>query len=270
MFLPIEYKSKKKKKFLEKEFKNKIFYNCNNNLYFLLKKRFKWMQKYTDKKNNNIIVELGSGSGCIKKIIKSDKILLTDIVKHKWIDKKIDMLKINLGKKFYNKVDIFIINHALHHCPNPVKCLKLLQKYLKKNGLILINEPETSFFLKLIQLITDDEGWSYKKNIFDSKKNFFKTNDPWFSNTATGELLFKNQKKFERNFPGFKFLKNELSEFFIFINSGGVNSNILKIPLNNFFLEIFNFLDKLLVKLLPGIFALNRSVVLQKIKNNAD
>jgi hypothetical protein len=270
MFLPREYKSKKKKIFLENEVRNKIFFNCNKNLLFLLKKRFQWMQKYTDNKNNKVIIELGSGSGCIKKIIDNKKILLTDIIKYKWIDKKIDMLKINLGKKYYSKVDIFIINHALHHCPNPVKCIKLLQKYLKKDGLILINEPETSFFLKLIQLITDDEGWSYKKNIFDSKKNFFKTTDPWFSNTSTGELLFKNQKKFEKNFPSFKFLKNELSEFFIFINSGGVNSSIPKIPLNNFFLEILNFVDILLVKVLPNIFALNRSVVLKKIKNNAD
>ena len=270
MFLPREYKSKKKKIFLENEVRNKIFFNCNKNLLFLLKKRFQWMKKYTESKNNKIIIELGSGSGCIKKIIDSKKILLTDIIKYPWIDKKIDMLKINLGKKYHNKVDIFIINHALHHCPNPVKCLKLLQKYLKKDGLILINEPETSFFLKLIQLITDDEGWSYKKNIFDSKKNFFKTNDPWFSNTSTGELLFKDQQKFEKNFPRLKFLKNELSEFFIFINSGGVNSSIPKIPLNNFFLEILNFVDILLVKVLPNIFALNRSVVLKKIKNNVD
>ena len=262
MFLPTEYKSKKKKFFLENEVRNKIFYNCSNNLLFLLKKRFQWMQTYTNKNKNKIIVELGSGSGCLKKVIKKNKIILTDIVKYNWIDKKIDMLKINLGRKYYNKVDIFIINHALHHCPNPVKCLKLLQKYLKKNGLILINEPETSFFLKLIQFITDDEGWSYKKNI--------KTNDPWFSNTATGELLFKDQKKFEKNFPGLKFLKNELSEFFIFINSGGVNSNIPKIPLNNFFLEILNLIDKLLIKILPSIFALNRSIVLQKIRNNED
>ena len=32
------------------------------------------------------------------------------------------------------------------------KCLKKLHKYLKKGGCILINEPETSFFLKLIQI----------------------------------------------------------------------------------------------------------------------
>ena len=45
-------------------------------------------------------------------------------------------------------------------------------KVLKKRWLILINEPETSFFLKLIQIITKDEGWSYKKNIFNSSVDF--------------------------------------------------------------------------------------------------
>ena len=270
MFLPIEYKSQKKKVFLENEVRDKIFNHCSNNLKFLLNKRFKWMEKFINKKNNKIIIELGSGSGCIKKIIKKKNLILTDIVKYKWIDKKIDMLKINLGNKYINKVDIFIINHALHHCPNPVKSLRLISKYLRPNGLVLINEPETSYFLKLIQFITSDEGWSYKKNIFNNKKNLFKNNDPWFSNTAIGELLFKNQEKFKKEFPKFKFLKNELSEFLIFINSGGVNSNIPKIPLNNFFLNIINLIDNFLILIFPSIFALNRSVVLQKIKSSGN
>ena len=62
------------------------------------------MEKYINKKK--IIIELGSGNGCIKKILKKKNIILTDIVKYPWIDKKVDMLKINLGKKFINKVDV--------------------------------------------------------------------------------------------------------------------------------------------------------------------
>ena len=113
-------------------------------------------------------------------------------------------------------------------------------------------------------MITNDEGWSYKKDIFNTKKNLFKANDPWYSNTAIGELLFKDKEKFIKHFPEFKILKNELSEFFIFVNSGGVNSDIIKIPMNEFFLNCLNLIDKILIKFLPGIFALNRSVVLKK------
>ena len=77
--------------------------------------------------------------------------------------------------------------------------------------------------------------------------------------------LFENEVKFLNNFPEYKIIKNELSEFFIFINSGGVNADIKKIPMNNFFLNIMNIIDKVLVKFFPKVFALNRSVVLKKI-----
>ena len=33
-----------------------------------------------------------------KKILDGKKIILTDITKYPWIDKKVDMMKINLGK----------------------------------------------------------------------------------------------------------------------------------------------------------------------------
>ena len=73
-------------------------------------------------KGKKIIPELGS-NGCIKKIINNKKIILTDIIKYPWIDKKVDMLKVNLEKNT-RKVDIFIINHSLHHCSSPYKTLK--------------------------------------------------------------------------------------------------------------------------------------------------
>ena len=37
---------------------------------------------------------------------------------------------------------------------------------------ILINEPET-FFLKLLQILLDDESWSLKDNVFNKNKNLF-------------------------------------------------------------------------------------------------
>ena len=223
------------------------------------------MEKYINKKK--IIIELGSGNGCIKKILKKKNIILTDIVKYPWIDKKVDMLKINLGKKFINKVDVFIINHSLHHCANPSLCLDQMTKYLKKGGVILINEPETSFMLKLIQIILDDESWSLNDKVFNRKKNLFSPRNPWVSNTAIAQLLFKNIRKFEINFPNLKIEKNFVTEFFIFLNSGGVNSTFFSIKLNFFFLNIINIIDNILIFLFPNFFALNRTIVLKKINS---
>ena len=242
------------------KFKNKK----NKNTIYLLEERFFWMKKYLKGKKN--IIELGCGNGASKDILKNKNIILTDIQKYPWISKKVDMTKLNLGKKYFKKVDVFIINHALHHCPNPARSLKRMLIYLKKDGLILINEPEASFFLKFFQYLLDDEAWSYKVNIFNTKKNIFKSNSPWDSNTAVAQLLFKEEKKFNFYFPNFLFLKNDLSEFSIFLNSGGVVQDTFHIPVNKIIFNLMKYIDKLLIWLLPNIFALNRRVVLKKIK----
>ena len=242
------------------KFKNKK----NKNTIYLLEERFFWMKEYLKGKKN--IIELGCGNGASKDILKNKNIILTDIQKYPWISKKVDMTKLNLGKKYFKKVDVFIINHALHHCPNPARSLKKMLIYLKKDGLILINEPEASFFLKFFQYLLDDEAWSYKVNIFNTKKNIFKSNSPWDSNTAVAQLLFKEEKKFNFYFPNFLFLKNDLSEFSIFLNSGGVVQDTFHIPVNKIIFNLMKYIDKLLIWLLPNIFALNRRVVLKKIK----
>jgi len=258
-----EYKPKRIKKDNIQKSRIKIFNFSNSNLNFLLNKRFLWMKKYTSKKK--IIIELGSGNGCIKKVLSKEKIILTDIFKYPWIKKKIDMRKMNLAKKYINKIDVFIFNHSLHHCSNPTATLKKISKFLKKGGLIVLNEPEASFFLRFVQYILDDEGWSYNVNIFNEKKKIFRSNNPWSSNTATANLLFSNQEKFHKNFPYYKIIKNDLSEFFIFLNSSGVSQNIFYIPLNNFFNYFLNTIDKILIFFFPKVFALNRSVVIKKI-----
>ena len=122
------------------------------------------------------------------------------------------MKKVNLGKSYLKKVDIFIINHSLHHCSSPFYTLKNVCKYLKKNGLVLINEPETSFFLKFFQVLLDDEGWSLNAKVFN-KKNIFNPKSPWISNTAVAQLLFKD-KKFNQHFPRLRIVENRVSEFF--------------------------------------------------------
>ena len=256
------FKSTQKKNpniFIERK---KIFQSKNLNLNFLLSKRFLWMNDYI--KKGSVIIELGSGNGCIKKILKK-KIILTDIVKYPWINEKVDMSNIRLKKKYINKVDVFILNHSLHHCANPFLALQKMDKYLKKNGFILMNEPEISFSLKLIQTILNDESWSLQSNVF-KKKKIFNSKDPWFSNTAIAHLLFDNEVKFYKSFPQFKIVNNTLSEFFIFLNSGGVNSSFLYIPLNILLLNIISLVDDILVYFFPSVFSLNRKVILKKIK----
>ena len=73
----------------------------------------------------------------------------------------------------------------------------------------------------------------------------------------------KIKDKFMNNFI---IEKNNLSEFLIFLNSGGNGVNSPYISLNTTFLKFISALDKFLILLAPRIFALNRSIVLKKIK----
>ena len=264
MIFKKEFYPKKIKKFnitrSRERFKNKK----NSNLIFLLEKRFIWMKNFI--KNKKKIIELGSGNGACKDILKNNKIVLTDIQKYSWIEQKLDMKNLKLGKKNIKKVDVFIINHALHHCSNPAKLLRKISLYLKKNGLILINDPEISFFFKFFLYFLNHEGWSFKVDVFNFKKDLFKSKNPWIANNAIAHLLFKNENKFHKHFPEYVIMKNELSEFFIFLNSGGVVTETLHIPMNKFLFNFLYFIDRIIIFLFPSIFALNRSIVLKKVK----
>ena len=101
--------------------------------------------------------------------------------------------------------------------------------------------------LKMIQILLDDESWSLEDDVFKKNKNIFNPKNPWLSKTAIAQLFFKNQTKFHNNFPQYEIEKNYVSEFFIFLNSGGVNSDFFNIKLNYLFLSVVNFIDQILI-----------------------
>ena len=226
----------------------------NKNLDYLLKKRFNWMKKYINRKK--IVIELGSGNGFIKKYL-GEKIITSDLKTHQNIDYKFDMNNLKLPKKLKKKVNVFILNHSLHHCKDPIELIRIMKDNLKKDGFILINEPEISFVFKFFLKIFNHERWDLDVSK-SNQKNF------WLQNNATGRILFK--KNFENKFvkQNFHVVKNQLNEFLIFLNSGGNSVNSPHIKLSETNLNLLNKLDDFLIKVSPEIFALNRRIVLKK------
>ena len=226
----------------------------NKNLDYLLKKRFNWMKKYINRKRT--VIELGSGNGFIKKYL-GKKIITSDLKTHQNIDYKFDMNNLKLPKKLKKKVNVFILNHSLHHCKDPLELIRIMKDNLKKNGFILINEPEISFVFKFFLKIFNHERWDLDVSK-SNQKNF------WLQNNATGRILFK--KNFENKFvkQNFYVVKNQLNEFLIFLNSGGNSVNSPHIKLSETNLNLLNKLDDFLIKVSPEIFALNRRIVLKK------
>ncbi len=77
----------------------------------------------------------------------------------------------------------------------------------------------------------------YKMMFSIKKKNLFNPKNPWISNTAIAQLMFQDKNKFQKNFPQYQIVKNSVSEFLIFLNSGGVSSDFFNIKLNSFFFK---------------------------------
>ena len=236
----------------------KIFLNeKKNNLEFLLYKRFNWMNRYI--KKGSKVIDLGSGAGLIEFFIK-EKILLTDVKMQEFIHKKIDALNIDLPD---NSVDVFICSHMIHHISHPVKFLKSLEKKLVGGGLILIQDINTSFFMRVLLYLMKHEGFSYNNDVFDESITYSNSNDPWEANCAIPQLLFQDGKLFEKKVP-LKILKNSLNEFLLLPLSGGVIAKSKTIELPIFVLKLIDLFDKVMIYFFPKLFAFGRSVVLKK------
>jgi len=236
------------------------FYDENpTNLIFLLEKRFSWMNKFLHKKEK--IYEIGCGAGFSRDFIKNKNLLLTDFNKHKWVDKEVDAMNLPFEK---NSVDAFICSHMIHHLYNPYNFLKSAIDCLKPDGLIIISEINTSFTLKLMQRIMRHEGWSYDVDVFSPDSICNNPEDLWSANCAIPEMLFSNKKRFENNFKNARIIHSKLREFLLLPISGGVISKSKTINLPFWLLEIINFVDNILVRISPSIFASIREVVIQK------
>ena len=77
MFFIKEYKAKNIKEPDILKNRKRVLSSKNLNLLYLLNKRFSWMKKFI--KGKKIVIELGSGNGCLKRIVNK-KILCLQIL----------------------------------------------------------------------------------------------------------------------------------------------------------------------------------------------
>ncbi len=237
-----------------------FFTKKNKNLHFLLKNRFNWMNNYI--KNGDNVIELGSGAGLLKEFININ-IKTSDLSDYEYFDyKNIDACDINLPDKTF---DVVISSNLIHHIAYPLKHFREVHRILKPQGLYLVQDANCSFFLQLICIIMNHGGFDCTVDVKNEKIPCSNPNDPFAENSAVPSLIFDHYHDFNKqlNFK-FELINNRFSEFFIFLNSGGVTAKTFYLPLNDYFLDIFLKLDKILVKF-HKIFALQRSVVLKKL-----
>ena len=248
--MSINIKISQKLKFSIKEDKMKHIGNVilaldnlkkNRNLYFLIKNRFDWMNIFT----------------------KNKSILITDFCDDAHLDiKNLDAQKTDFKDESF---DYVIASNMIHHIPYPMKFFHEMHRIIKKNGKLIIFEPNCSLLFQIIALITKHEGYDFTVNPLSLEKPIVEEKDPWAGNMAATNLIFDNKILFNEKLGNmFCIVHHKYAECLSFLNSGGVYSKTYYLPLNNFFLKLINIIDNFLCFIMPSIFALGQQIVLEK------
>jgi ubiquinone/menaquinone biosynthesis C-methylase UbiE len=238
-----------------------FFEKKNKNLFHLLKNRFSWMNNFI--KENDNIVELGSGPAFVKEFINNKNFKTSDIIGDDFIDHKgIDAMNTRFDDKSFSVV---ISSNLIHHVAHPIKLFNEVHRILKPGGIYIIQDVNFSFMMKMIILLMKIEGYDETVNILDDKTPCNDVNDPWSGNNAIPNLIFENFEQFNKKLDNnFEIIHSSKNEFMIFLNSGGVIAKTFYIPLNEFMNKFLIKIDNQLTKV-HKIFALQQSIVIKKI-----
>lgn len=236
-----------------------FFLSKNKNLHFLLKKRFSWMNDFINK--NDKVLELGSGASLLKEFINNN-IETSDLSDFDHIDHhNIDACKIDFPDQSF---DVVISSNLIHHIAYPLKHFQEVNRILKNNGLYLVQDVNCSLSFQLVVMMMNHGGFDCSVNVTDENVPCCNPHELFEENLAVPNLIFDDFKNFDKKLGNkFEILHNRFSEFFIFLNSGGVTAKTFYLPMNNFFLNFLFKLDNILSNF-PKIFALQRSTILKK------
>ncbi len=239
-----------------------LYYSSDSqNVKFLLQKRFTWMNEFI--KENDVGIEVGSGAGFSKDFIKNKNFKLTDLGNDNHLDfKNIDAQETGFDNETFNYV---IASNMIHHIPYPIKFFKEMNRILKKDGKLIIFESYCSLIFQIATILMKHEGFDFTLDVWDEENPKSDEKNAWHGNIAVPHLIFDNKNLFNEKLGKYFSMEYEkLTECLIFLNSGGVTSKTKCIPMNHFFLNILDSIDKILVKLFPNIFCMGRRIVLSK------
>jgi SAM-dependent methyltransferase len=238
-----------------------FFARRGGNLEFLLRRRYEWMNDYIGPSDRGI--EIGCGTGVSKLFIRAGEHQLTDYADHEWIDvKNVDALATPFADASF---DFVISSNMIHHVPQPLQLFAEMRRVLKPGGWLLVQEINASLSMRFVLRLMRHEGYAFDANVFDPSEICTDPNDLWSANCAIPNLLFDDPAKFEQNVPFFRIERSTFSEFFLFLNSGGVIAKTASVPLPGFALKALAQIDRVLASSLPGVFALQRQIALRKI-----
>jgi SAM-dependent methyltransferase len=157
-------------------------------------------------------VELGSGGGFIKEIIPGVK--TSDILELPDIDMRFSALDMPFRK---SSINVFLMIDVFHHIENADKFFKEVSRCLKTGGQIVMIEPSSNFFGRLIWGNLHHEphdrkgGWEFESSGPLSGAN---SALPWI-------IFFRDRKKFAKKYPHLRITGIDAHTSLKYLLSGG-------------------------------------------------
>jgi ubiquinone/menaquinone biosynthesis C-methylase UbiE len=237
------------------DYKNRKIYNNKDLIKIIYNNYYKNIKKNIYLSDKKKILELGSGGGNIKKVIK--ECITSDQFKNKNIDRIENIYKINFKKKTISNV---ILIDVFHHLQFPSLALKEIHRVLIKNGRIIMVEPAMGFIPRIV----------YK--IFHYEPNGFNLKIKW--NNIPKKIPLSNQYFAAQSMPWRAFFLKELNlkykykiklikpfSDFAFLLSGGYS---YKAFYPKFLYSFIKLIDKILTCISIKIFSARMLIVLEK------
>lgn len=231
----------------------------SRNLQFLLRKRYGWLSDHVDPHDDG--VELAAGIGVARDLVRARSLLLTDLESGVWLD--VSGVDATATPFEDGRFDFVLIQNGIHHLAQPIRLFDEAARILKPGGLLLVQDVKCSLLQRALARLTRVEGYSYDVDVFDPSAVLSDPKKPWEANNAVPDLLFDDVSEFHRRVPRFEVVEQRFGECLLFLNSGGVTHKTVSIPLPEVGLRLLDRIDRVLTRLAPSVFALQRSVVLR-------
>lgn len=236
------------------------FDGAPENLRFLLEQRFAWMNRFIGPGDAG--VEVGCGTGLSKEFLRAGTYLLTDLADYDWLDvTQVDALATPFS---VGQFDFVVSSNMIHHVPRPLQFFREMARILKPGGRLIIQEINASLAMRVLLRLMRHEGYSFAPDVYDEATICTDASDPWSANCAIPNLLFDDLEQFEREVPAFRAIHHAYRECLSLVNSGGVIAKTACIPLPRPLLNLVGGVDRVLSGLMPGVFALQRQIVLER------
>lgn len=203
--------------------------------------------------NAKTTVELGSGGGFLKDVIKG--VTTSDILPLPDNDMVLDGLNMPFED---NSVDAFIMVDVFHHVPDSKLFLEEMQRTLKPGGRIIMSEPCNSLWGRIIYQ-------NFHHETFNPKGDWKIPGSGPMSdaNGALPYIVFERDKSiFKTTFPALNIIKNKKHTPLRYLISGGV-SMVQLVP--NWSFGFFKAIEKILTPF-SSWFSMFQLVVIEKKK----